>query len=358
MKTSKKIGTSVVVIVVVLSLAYKLYDVNHQKMVQIDIVNKSKTEIPVTTITARYDVVKSDISYHGTFEPLCEVKIVSESQGKVKKYIIDEGDFVNEGEIIIWLDNDLVGYQLETAEAAWLKAQDDLKRFENLSQGEAVSTQQLEEVKLAFKNARSTYLTIKKQYDNSFIKAPVSGTVSRRYFEKGSFITAGMPVTDLIDTRKMKFNAWFTANDLIKVKIMQKVKLITDLYPGVSYEGTIKTIGVKPDDSKRYLVQAEVENNTEKPLISGIDGTIQIEYRPAERSLLIPRNCIVSSAIQPTVFVVSGRKVRLRPVVIAEIINNQAIIESGLVEGDTVVLSGQINLEDNATVNVLNNQNL
>ena len=50
------------------------------------------------------------------------------------------------------------------------KAKSDLKRFENLSPGEAVSTQQIEEVRLALQNAKSNYLTLKKQYENTFVK--------------------------------------------------------------------------------------------------------------------------------------------------------------------------------------------
>ncbi|HAN19759.1 MAG: hypothetical protein A2X13_12310 [Bacteroidetes bacterium GWC2_33_15] len=355
MKKSKKIGISVVVIAAVLSVAYKLNDVKQQKKADIDLVNKAKSEITVTTTTVKYEVIKSDISYHGTFEPSLEVTVVSESQGKVNKYTINEGDFISEGETMVWLDSDLTGYQLETAEAAWLKAQNDLKRFENLTPGESVSTQQLEEIKLACQNARSTYLAIKKQYENTFIKAPVSGTVSKRYFEKGSFVAPGSPVADLINIQKMKFNAWFTAIDRIQVKTGQKVTLTSDLYPGVSYEGTIKVIGVKPDNSRRYLVQAEVVNSSEKPLVSGIDGTIYIQNTNDEKKLVIPRNCIVSSVIQPMVYVVSDGTAKLREIVISQITNGQAIIESGLTEGDIVVLSGQINLENNTTVTVLNN---
>lgn len=356
MKTFKKAGIYIVLAIAVFSIAYKLYDVKQQKKNEISLVNQTKSEVPVTIITAGFNTVNRDIIYHGTFEPSSEVTVVSESQGIVKKYSIEEGGFISEGEIIAWLDNDLTGYQLETAEAAYLKSSDDLSRFENLSPGEAVSKQQLEEVKLAFKNAKSTYLTIKKQYENGFIKSPISGTVSKRYFEKGSFIVSGSPVADIIDTRKMKFNASFTAADLTKIKAGHTVELSTDLYPGVIYDGTIKVVGVKPDLSKRYLVQAKVKNIPEKPLMSGIDGTIRIENKSGQKNLVIPRNCIVGSAIQPMVYVVSDNKVKLRAIVVSEIVNNLAVIESGLAEGENVVLSGQINLEDNARVTVLTSQ--
>jgi multidrug efflux pump subunit AcrA (membrane-fusion protein) len=58
------------------------------------------------------------------------------------------------------------------------------------------------------------------------------------------------------------------------------------------------------------------------------------------------------------VYVVSDNTVKLRRIVISAITDSLIIIESGLTSGERVVLSGHINLEDNAPVTVLNNQNL
>lgn len=182
--------------------------------------------------------------------------------------------------------------------------------------------------------------------------------MSKRYIETGSFISPGSPVADIINTGKLKFNAWFTAKDLTRIKTGQKVLLTTDLYPGRSYEGIIKVIGVKPDNSKRYLVQAEVTNSPENPLFSGTEGTIHIKFTSPGETLVIPRNCLAGSVIEPTVYVVSDNTAKLRRIVISEITDSLIVIESGLTNGELVVLSGQINLEDNAPVTVLNSQNL
>jgi membrane fusion protein, multidrug efflux system len=354
MKTSKKIGFLVLIVVATACVGYKLYDVQQQKSDEISMVKKSKLDVPVTTATVKLEILKLDFSYNGTFDPNCEVTVTSESQGKVIEYTANEGDYISEGRTIARLDNDLIGYQLEIAQATYLKTQDDLRRFENLSAGEAVSEQQLAEIKLAFTNAKNTYQSLKKQHENTIIKAPISGNISKHYIEKGSFIAAGSPVIDMIDIRKMKFNAKFTATDLTRIKIGQKVRLTTDLYPDASYTGIIKVIGVKPDNSKRYLVQIEVENNKSKPLFAGIDGAVHFESQEQE-CLVIPRNCIIGSIIEPKVYVVSNNIVNLRPVIIKSVVNNQAIIESGLAEGERVVLSGQINLEESSKVVVQNN---
>jgi membrane fusion protein, multidrug efflux system len=356
MKTIKKISVIIILVLIVAGIVYKLYAVKQQKMDEIKMVDKIKSAIPITTTTVNYEEVNQDFTYQGTFEPNCEVTISSESQGKVVAYYFNEGDFVSEGNTIAILDNELLGYQLEIAEAAYLKAQNDLKRYENLCTGVSVSEQQMDEIKLAYKNAKSNYFTIKKQFDNTKIKAPVSGTISKRYIEKGSLLAPGNPVADIVDIRKMKFIARFTATDLASISIGQKVNLSATLYPDILYSGTIKVMGVKPDNSKRYLVQIEVLNKSEKPLIAGIEGSVCIK-KTAQKSLVIPRNCIVGSIIKPMVYVVSNNVVKLRSLTVSSIINNKAIVTNGLSEGEIVVLSGQMNLEDNAKVVIQNSLN-
>lgn len=356
--TTRRIIIIIVIAAIISGIIYKLNDVKRDKKNEIDLVHKAESDVPVTIVFAKYSDANFDILYHGTFEPNCEVSIVSEAQGKVKEYLIEEGSFVAEGKVIARLENDITSYQLELAEVAYQKAKSDLKRFENLSPGEAVSTQQLEDVKLALSNAKNTYLTLKKQYKNTFVEAPISGIISKRYIERGTFIAPGTPVADIIDTRKMKFIAWFSATDLVRVKVGQPVKITTDLYPNVTYEGVIKVVSVKPDESKRYRIQAEVQNNLSSPLFTGADGILTLSLKQEKKNIIIPRGSIIGSVTNPTVYVVEKGVARLRQIVIAEIINGQAFISGGLNAGEQVVLSGQINIEDNTRVRILEDKNL
>ncbi|HPS13286.1 MAG TPA: efflux RND transporter periplasmic adaptor subunit [Prolixibacteraceae bacterium] len=357
MKSFKKIGLLLITVAAVASVSYKLNDVKRDKIKEIEMVNKAKSEIPVTTVTVTCASAIQQVSYPGTFEPLREVSILSEAQGKVTAFSMEEGMYVAEGKVIATVENEILSYQMETAEAAYRKAETDLQRFTRLSPGEAVTTQQLEEVKLGYQQAKSNYLIIKKQYENTYIKAPVSGNICRRYIERGSFIAPGSPVADLMDTRKMKFNAWFSAKDLVYVKAGDEVTIGTDLYPGVVYNGVITLVGMKPDESKRYRVQAEIVNNTDRPLISGTGGILSIQKAMKEKQLIIPRNCILGSVADPAVYVVENGITKRRKIVVDRIVNSQAIVADGLKEGDAVVLSGQINLDDNTKVRVTNSEN-
>ncbi len=355
MKTLRKISIAIIVVAIAAGILYKLTDVKQEKSESIDLVNKSKPDIPVTVVTAHFSSPSYEIRYHGTFEPNYEISIIAEAQGKVEELFIEEGEFVPQGKIIARLENDIVSYQLELAEATYQKARQDLNRYQNLSPGEAVSVQQIEEVKLSLVNAKSAYQTLKKQYGNTFIKSPVSGTVSKKYIEPGSFITSCAQVADIIDTHKMKFTSWFSANDLIKIYIGQKVKVVSDLFPDKLFDGVIKVIGIKPDESKRYRVQAEIVNNPEQLLISGIDGTLTLSFSQNEQKIIIPNSCLIGGVAKPSVYVVENDTAKLRQVLISDFINEQTIILNGLKEGEQVVLNGQINIDENTKVRKVNN---
>jgi RND family efflux transporter MFP subunit len=354
MKTKGKIIIALFMALTILGTAFKLVNVRENKKEETNLVIKTKSDVPVTVVEAKLSNTSYSISYPGIFEPNYEVTVVSEAQGKVKEYLAEEGEYVSEGKILATLENDITAYQMEAAEASFQKAKSDLNRFENLSPGESVSAQQLEGIRLAFKDAQTSWLILKKQYENTFIKAPVSGTISKRYIERGAFIAPGTPVIDLIDTRKMKFITWFDASNMLRVKTGQPVKITTGLYPGLSYDGIIKVIGIKPDESKRYRIQAEVKNNSARPVIPGTDGTIMISLTRDQKNITIPRNCIVGTVIEPKVYVIEGNMAKLKSVIIAEINDGQVIISDGLKENDEVVLSGQINLQDDTKVTIKN----
>ncbi len=353
MKTSKKIGIAVITIAAVAAFGFRLNHLRTVKEKEGMIVESAMKGIPVRVIKATRSEVTEITEYNGTFEASREVTIVSEAQGKVDDFFIETGDYITKGETMVKVNNDMISYQLEVAEASYKKAVSDLTRFENLLPGEAVSEQQLEEMKLATINTKAAWLTLKRQYENTWIKAPISGTVSKRYVEQGCYLAPGSPVADICDTRKMNFIAWVKAEDLRQIKEGQMVKLVTDYYPGITFEARITVIGVKPDQSRRYMIQAEVDNSHMLP--SGIDGSIIIESVSEEKSIVLPRTCVTGNTTDASVFVVDDQIARLRPITISGMTDNEVIIKEGLSEGSYVVISGQINIQDSMKVTVLYN---
>jgi RND family efflux transporter MFP subunit len=229
--------------------------------------------------------------------------LMSEANGKVVDLRFNTGDMVQNGTVLAALDDELVRSQLSLAEAAQTKARNDLKKYEDLLKDDAISTQQVEEARLGLKKSETDVTALRKQLDFASIKAPIQGTITKRFIEKGSLVMPGTPIAEIVDISRLKFIANVAESEAIQIRKGQKVTLISSLFPGITYPGTVVSIGVKADDARRFPVEIELVNNPKHPLKAGMFGTAAFISGSDRESLMIPASrthgFLLSKVIKP-----------------------------------------------------------
>ena len=100
---------------------------------------------------------------------------------------------------------------------------------------------------------------------------------------------------------------------------------------------------------KRYLIEIEFPN-ADNQLKAGMTGTAYFEGKDGGEVLAIPRESIVGNLQDAKVYVVEDEKAKLKNVMPGVIFGNLIQIKGGLTEGETVIVSGQINLEDGMSI--------
>ncbi len=189
---------------------------------------------------------------------------------------------------------------------------------------------------------------------DAYIKAPITGVVAALPATVGMTLNPGTVIATIVDISRLKVNLNIGEQDVFKLKVGELAEVETDVYPGVKYFGKIENISIKADEVHTYLVQVGIPNNQQYQLKSGMFGKVSFDLGnyPA---LVIPRNTLVGSVQNPQVFVVKDGIARLRDIQVGTEVNTNIIVHTGLAEGETVVLSGQENLKDNAPVVVVDN---
>jgi membrane fusion protein, multidrug efflux system len=354
MKIRRRITSVIIIVVLVALVAFRLISNKRSFSNQLQMVSELNTTIPIFTDTVRYKQIKNGFSTNGTFTPFQEISIASEAQGKISTINAETGDNVKKGQVLATIDNEISASQLSLAKFNLDKAEKDLKRFEQLSQGDAATVQQYETVKQVFINADFAYTSAKVQNDNTFIKAPFNGFITKRYIEKGTFITPGAPVFDIVDIDKVKIIAKLTITEASKVIKGQNAEVTVNAYPGVNYTGIVSNIVIKADLSKRYDVEVDVINHSDNILKPGMYGTVLFESDSSAPVLVIPRRAIANSIMNPEVFLVKGDSVSTKSIVVEVIDDKYVVVKSGLSEGDVIVTSGQINLVNGSKIRVNN----
>jgi len=348
----KKFRNIAIVVLLVLAVAYKLFSNRKQIEAEASTSGSVVTEVPVSIAPAKLGQLSENFTLNGVFESVSEVSVVSEGQGNIVNVQVNTGDKVSEGQVLVCLDDVLVKAQFELADAAFQKAKRDYEKFEGLAQGDAISAQQFEEIKLAYKNAQTNLTVARKQLDNAKVKAPFSGLVTKRYVEKGGFLSPGMPVVDLIKIGNMKLIVELSEPELQKVKPGQDVSIKISTIENKIFNGRVANISSKAGNTKRYTAEVEVENK-DAEIKSGMFGTVSFSYNKSKEVLLIPRSSIIGSLKMPEVFVVNNGVAYRRLLTVGEASDESVVVTSGLNANEMVVTNGQINLGDTTRVIVV-----
>ncbi len=289
--------------------------------------------------------------FTGTFEANKEVRVHADVQGKIVRYYVEAGSKVKKGQSLVKLDDSLLKLQLQQVNIQIETLKKDLARYQILVKADAIPGIKLEKVQQGLKTAKTQKQTILTQLGKTTIKAPFSGVVTMKFQEIGAFAAPGVPLILLTDIGSLKFTIYVSEKNLDLFSLGDTQQIITDKLPNLKLQGKVTRIGSKGNMSNNFTIEFSLKNTADKKLKTKMFGKVAIPGNIKEaKAIVIPARAIVGSEIQPQVYVVKNGKAQLTNVSIGKRFDNKAIISSGLNEGDTVVISGFINLFEGANV--------
>ncbi len=308
---------------------------------------------PVTVAEVAKSKAERNLELVGTITGNNDVAIVSEAQGRVTKVFAEVGDYKPAGSPLIQLDDELKLAAFKTAEVNYQKTKKDYDRYQALLASKSVTDAQLENANLAYQGADAQYIAAKKEYEDTKITTPISGVITSRAVDIGNYVNKNMVVAEVVDISKLKVKLNVAEADVFKLKVGDKVKISTDIYPGVTFPGKIETISDKGDEAHTYPVEVTFMNSKEHPFKAGMFGKVSFISVSKGEKLLVPRDALIGSIKNPQVFVIQNGIAKIRDIVVGSTYNNSLEVLSGLNEGEKVVVNGQNNLADNYKVMVV-----
>ena len=353
----KKVIITILVIGVSLgAIAYVLTKNKEENEAKTAIVAEKNATVSVKTAVVKTEEVSLDFVSNGNFEPIQELTFAAEKSGKVTKVLVKEGDYVTVGQTLAIVRSDVINVGAQNANAVYQNAVADYNRFENAFKTGGVTKQQLDQAKLAMVNAKSQLTQANINVGDTRIKAPISGFINKKFIEPGS-ILSGMPPTELfeiVNVSKLKLKVTANESQVAGLKVGTTIKVKASVYPDKTFSGKIIFIASKADESLNFPVEIEIANNATKDLKAGMYGTAEFASNQQKQSLkIVPRNAFVGSVSSNEIFVIENGTAKLKKVTAGRILGDKVEILDGLSNGETVIVTGQINLQDGSKVEVI-----
>ncbi len=343
------IGIAVIVVVI----AILLYNKSRMEAMAN---SEMMTAIPVTVAKVSRQAVSDERALVGTVGANNDVPVIAETQGKVTAVFAEVGQYKSAGSVLVQVDDELKKASFASSEVNYEKLKRDLQRFGELRKDSAVTEQQLEGARLAFKAAEAQYIVARREYNDTRIVTPISGTVTSRPVNVGAYVQRGTQVANVVDLSKLKVKVNVDENEVFALKVGGPVDVTTDVYPGVVFRGKVLTISSKADDAHTYPVEVVLVNSKEHPLKAGMFARVSFHDGAERNAVVIPRIALLGSVKNPTVFVVKNAKAFLRNLTLGPEVGNYLTVLRGLQEGETIIVAGQNNVKDSSAVSVTSQQ--
>ncbi len=309
-------------------------------------------DYPVQVYKADYQHIDEVLTLSGNAIANAEVNYVSETQGRVTSVNFDIGSRVGTGTLLASVDDEIKKANLMTAEANFEKAKKDYDRYKQLFDQKSINEATLDQYSLILKTSEAQYIIAKRTLKDTKVTSPISGVVTAKSIEKGSFLNIGTPIATILDINTIKIRVQVAEASINKVRIGDDVRLKSDLFLDKTFVGNVKFINPKADESHTYSVDISIQNRNSE-IKPGMFFNVFFDNIQETSSLVIPRESLVGSAKEPQVYVVNDNKAMLKNIKINKISGDLIDVASGINEGDIIVTSGQINLINGSKVRIV-----
>jgi RND family efflux transporter MFP subunit len=288
---------------------------------------------------------------NGTTAPDKEVKIASEVQGKLVNLAIKNGDMVYAGQVLAVLDASVHNVQLSSIESSMAKAKLDMARYQRLVEMGGATPMQIESAGLQYKSLQAEKKQVLEQMAHMQIRAPFSGKIENVQVEKGSFVSYGTVLADLLNNSSLKIKVYLSEQQAFKVKPGQPVT-ISSVVLAQPKTGKISMISDKADASGKFLTEIRFSNTDKEKLKAGMIADVSFTIDGVETGLAIPVSALLGSAKGAKVFVANGNQAELRNITTGIVTSNKVQVLDGLQPGEQVIISGQLNLENGTAITI------
>src|SRR6266404_9620465 len=310
----------------------------------------------VSVIPAMRGNAATEVNLPGTLLPYQETPIYARTSGYVKRWHVDIGAKVANGELLAEIETPEVDRELKQAVAnlAQVRAHLELdrtsaERWQTLLTRKGVSQQEVDEKVGAYQARKADYAAAEANVQRleetklfQRVAAPFSGTITARNVEVGQLINAGANdparwMYKLAKTGTLRLYVNVPQNSMRLIQPGASVDVILQEFPGKAFPGKVaRTAGALDAQSKTLLTEVQVPNDKDE-LLAGMYAQVRFKVNQAQPTIILPSNTLIMRADGPQVAAVANDVVHMRKVSLGRDFGQQIEIIAGLDEKEQVV---------------------
>jgi RND family efflux transporter MFP subunit len=344
-----------------------------------------ETIATVTTVSPTLGTIEQTIAATGSVEARRKVLVTAEPGARISTLYFNEQDLVTKGQVLAKLDDIEWSTQLRQMEAAQSLAKGNLQNaVAILTQSQALfekgyiarqeveaAQRQVDVYRAQIEEKKAAIQLLKAKIERSYIRAPISGAVTRKLVEVGGIVSDGsrgfpgssggqlqpMGIAEIAHLEALEFHVDVDQTEIGMIKRGQRAVIALDAFSDRQFAGTVEEITLSSMEEMggrvRYKVRVALQRS-DAPLRLGMTGTVQFIVARKDHVLTLPTSVLMQRGAEEYVFVIEEGRAHLRSVQTG--LRNEDVFEvvAGMAGGDVVIDQGRSRVKNGEAVEVLN----
>ncbi len=335
--------------------------------------------VSVSTHSIQRGSIVAEVMGTGTLEARVKATVSPKISGRIGEVLVDQGDRVSAGDLLVRLDDEELQQQVAIAQAnveaaraaierlktdktranaVFEQAQKSHDRVQALIGQNAVSQDDVDKAiealaiavvgisraEAAITEGQKELISAEKTLEyhrarlqDTEIRAPFDGLIVKRHREPGDVVVPGSSMLTLIATEELWISAWVDETEMSRVQQDEVARVLFRSEPDRSYPGTVTRLGREADrETREFIVDVRV---LELPMNWAVGQRAEAMIEVAEKAdvIVLPAKLLVNRGGEPGVFLDHAGVATWRPVTVGLRSRDALEVLAGLQAGDVVI---------------------
>jgi membrane fusion protein, multidrug efflux system len=325
---------------------------------------------------ARADVVtlqpkrlSVELAVPGSVQAVSQATVRSKLSAEVRRVLVREGDRVSAGQVVAEFDTAQLRAQLAERTATYESARAQLATTERTRQANAQLVKQNFISQNAFDTADSAYQAqlaavaaaraqleqTQISMNDSVVRAPISGVVSKRNVQPGEKLAFDAPLMSIVDLAQLEVQAQVPVSDVPQIRKGMATQVDIEGIRGRAFAGRVERINPSTEPGTRTVNIYVSLPNEETILKAGMFAKVVLTTVPEAEAPSLPMSAVRSDGQQSYVWIIADGRLARRDIATGRRDERAQLVEvtSGLSPSDVVLATKFDNLKDGLAAKVV-----
>ena len=291
--------------------------------------------VPVVVDVAKLKMqnISPIVDYTGRLEPSKKAELKFEINGRLAKKIVQPGEFVKSGKVILILEEYYIYKKLyELAKRNYELQTKEVERMSILDKKSLLSKSQYDKTLQKKIELEVAMYRSKQDFQKTFIKAKFSGVINKININEGDTVSPNMIVANLIDASSLDLYVEVRGDVIDGLKLNMNIEVVSNNRKSI---GKLIAFQTSPSlETYTHLLRIRIKDNN---LRSGMLASAKFILPKINKSFGVPVSSVLSDNGKKFIFIVNNKKLEKKEINVLTRFDEIYVINGDIKSNDVIV---------------------